>query len=232
MSFVHLHNHTEFSILDGAIRVSDLINKASELNMPGIAITDHGNMFGAIQFYQEARKKGIKPIIGQEFYIAPGSRFKKEFVKDSGEEKAYHLILLAQNLEGYKNLMKLSSAGYTEGFYYRPRIDMELLEKYCHGLICSSACIAGEIPVHILKGRPAQARELAGKFKEMFGSDNFYLELQYHNLKEQAQVNSELVKIASELDIPLIATNDSHYLNREDSYAHEVLLCVQTGKIS
>jgi DNA polymerase-3 subunit alpha len=230
MSFVHLHNHTEYSILDGALRVNQLIDRAYELNMPGVALTDHGNMFGAIEFYLAAKKKGIKPIIGQEFYIAPGSRLKKEFSRDSGEEKAYHLILLAKNETGYRNLIKLSSIGYTEGFYYKPRIDMETLEKHSEGLICSSACIAGEIPVHILRGRDTQARELSGRFQEIFGRDNFYLELQYHNLKEQAKVNSELVKISSELNIPLIATNDSHYLMKDDAYAHEVLLCVQTGK--
>ncbi len=230
MDFIHLHNHTEYSILDGAINIDRLVKKAVELGMPGIAITDHGNMFGAIEFYQKARKAGIKPIIGQEFYVAPGSRFKKEVARDSGEEVAYHLVLLARDIEGYGNLLKLSSMGYTEGFYYKPRIDMELLEKHSRGLICSSACLAGEIPVNILKGNTKNARALAGRMNELFGKDNFYLELQYHGIPEQKIVNKEIIRMAGELSIPLIATNDAHYVAREDSYSHEVLLCIQTGK--
>ncbi|HQO39039.1 MAG TPA: DNA polymerase III subunit alpha [Spirochaetota bacterium] len=230
MDFVHLHNHSDNSILDGAITLSDMVARAVEMGMPAIALTDHGNMFGAIEFYQKAMKAGIKPIIGQEFYVAPGSRFKKESAKDNREETAYHLIVLAKNLTGYRNLMKLSSMGYTEGFYYKPRIDMEILEKYSDGLIISSACIAGQIPVQILKGRLKEARELAGRFSEIAGKGNFFLELQYHGIKEQETANAELIRISSEMDIPLIATNDAHYVRREDSYAHEVLLCVQTGK--
>jgi len=228
MSFVHLHNHSDYSLLDGAITIDKLIGRAVELGMPAIALTDHGNMFGAIEFYQKAQKAGITPIIGQEFYMAPGSRLKKEAVK--GESKSHHLLVLAKNLKGYKNLMKLSSIGYTEGFYYKPRIDMEVFEKYSEGLIVGSACLAGEIPVNILKGKIDKAREVAGRFKEILGKGNFYLELQYHGIPEQAIVNKELVKMSSDLDIPLIATNDAHYVKKEDSYAHEVLLCVQTGK--
>ncbi len=230
MDFVHLHNHSDYSILDGAITIDRLVDTAAQLGMPAIALTDHGNMFGAIEFYQKAKKKGIKPIVGQEFYVAPGSRFSKEIARDNKEDIAYHLILLAKDNIGYKNLMKLSSIGYTEGFYYKPRIDMEVLEKYSEGLIASSACIAGEIPVNILRGKLKEACDIAGKYKEIFGKDNFYLELQYHGLKEQEQANREIVKIAAKLDIPLIATNDAHYVSRDDAFSHEVLLCVQTGK--
>lgn len=230
MDFVHLHTHSDYSILDGAITVPRLVQRTAELGMPAVALTDHGNMFGAIEFYQQAKKAGIKPIIGQEFYVAPGSRFKKEVSRDSGEEVAYHLILLARNNEGYSNLMKLSSIGYTEGFYYKPRIDMEVLEKHSGGLIASSACIAGQIPVNILKGRYKEACSLAGRYQELFGKDNFYLELQYHGIREQEIVNKELIKMSSELAIPLIASNDAHYINKEDAYSHELLLCVQTGK--
>lgn len=230
MDFVHLHNHSDYSILDGAITVSKLVDKAVKFGMPAVAITDHGNMFGAIEFYQKAKKAGIKPIIGEEFYVAPGSRFKKESIRGDKEDNAHHLIVLAKNLAGYQNLMKLSSIGYLEGFYYKPRIDMESLEKYSEGLIVSSACIAGEIPRNILRGKLKEARDLAGRYKELFGAENFYLELQYHGIKEQEIANSELIKISSELNIPLIATNDAHYVERDDAYSHEVLLCVQTGK--
>lgn len=230
MEFVHLHNHSDYSILDGALTIKKMVDKAVEFGMGAVALTDHGNMFGAIEFYQTARKAGITPIIGQEFYVAPGSRFKKEVSRTNGDDASYHLILLAKNQAGYKNLMKLSSIGYLEGFYYRPRIDMEILEKHSEGLICSTACIAGEIPVHILKGRLKEARELAGRYSEIFGKENFYLEMQYHGLKEQETVNRELVKMSAELNIPLIVTNDSHYPSRDDAYSHEVLLCVQTGK--
>jgi len=217
-------------MLDGAITVDNLIKRAIDLGMPGIAMTDHGNMFGAVEFYQKAHRAGIVPIIGQEFYMAPGSRFKKEVTKGSGEDKSYHLLLLAENEKGYKNLMMLSSIGYTEGFYYKPRIDMEVLEKYSEGLICGSACIGGQIPKHILRGQMKEARDLAGRFNEIFGRDHFYLEMQDHGIPEQKVVNQELIKMSSEMNIPLIATNDAHYVTREDAYAHEVLLCIQTGK--
>ncbi len=230
MEFVHLHNHSDYSILDGAITIDRLIGKAVELGMPAIALTDHGNMFGAIEFYQKAVKKGITPIIGEEFYMAPGSRFDKTSSRNNGEDTAYHLLLLAKNEEGYRNMMKLSSIGYTEGFYYKPRIDMEVLEKHSAGLICGSACLAGHIPQCILRGRYDEAREAAGRLNEIFGEGHFYLELQDHGIPEQKTVNTGLVKLSSELNIPLIATNDAHYVNREDAFSHEVLLCVQTGK--
>ncbi len=231
MDFVHLHNHSDFSILDGAITVDKLVEKTIQLGMPAVALTDHGNMFGAIDFYQAAKKKGITPIIGEEFYMAPGSRTNREASRANGEDTSYHLILLARDVTGYRNLMKLSSIGYTEGFYYKPRIDFEVLEKHHEGLICSSACLGGQIPSLILRGKEKEARELAGRFNELFGREHFYLELQYHGIKEQETVNRELIKIATDLDIPLIATNDAHYVNKEDSRSHEVLLCVQTGRL-
>jgi DNA polymerase-3 subunit alpha len=230
MQFIHLHNHTDYSVLDGAITVDRLVERARQLGMPGIAMTDHGNMFGAIDFYQKAMDAGIKPIIGQEFYVAPGSRFTKEAAKGTGDDKGYHLLLLAENRTGYQNLMKLSSIGYLEGFYYKPRIDREVLEKYHEGLICSSACLAGEIPVHILRGEMDRARETARWFRDLFGPDRFYLELQDHGIPEQKKVNRALVELAGELEIPLVATNDAHYVEREDAYSHDVLLCIQTGK--
>ncbi len=229
MKFIHLHNHSDYSILDGAITIDKMVQAAVDMDMPGIALTDHGNMFGAVEFYQKASAAGIKPIIGQEFYMAPASRHTKQKQKGDGES-AYHLLLLAENFEGYKNLLKLSSIGYLEGFYYKPRIDWEVLQQYSSGLICGSACIGGQIPVNILQGRPDEAREVAGRFKELFGPERFYLEMQDHGLEEQAIVNSELVKMSSEMNIPLIATNDAHYTKKEDAFSHEVLLCIQTGK--
>ena len=230
MKFIHLHNHSDYSLLDGAITIDRMIERARELDMPAVALTDHGNMFGAVEFYQKARSAGIVPIIGEEFYMAPGSRFVKESVKDSNEENSYHLLLLAKNITGYRNLLKLSSIGYTEGFYYKPRIDMETLEKYSDGVIAGSACLAGQIPRYIMKGNLKGARDLAGHFNEIFGQENFYLELQDHGIPEQKTVNSELINISRDLNIPLIATNDAHYVSREDAYCHEVLLCIQTGK--
>jgi len=228
MSFVHLHVHTDYSALDGAIKVDELISSAVKYKMKAVAVTDHGNMACAIDFYQKAVDAGIKPIIGQEFYIAPKSRFEK--TKSEDEDTAYHLILLAENYEGYRNLMELSSIGYTEGYYYKPRIDRECLERFSKNLICASACIGGEIPQFILQNKKEEAKKTALYYKELFGPGRFYLELQDHGLKEQKIVNRELAILSKELDIPLIATNDCHYLNREDSFAHEVLLCVQTGK--
>lgn len=228
MEFIHLHNHTHYSVLDGAMSVDSLLNKAQELNMSAIAITDHGNMCGVIEFYKKAKARGIKPIIGQEFYIAPDLRYNKKYEK--GEKSNYHLLLLAENIEGYKNLLKLSSVGYTEGFYYKPRIDFEVLEKYHNGLICASACLGGEIPYLIMNEKYNEARQIAKKYKDLFGKDRYYLELQDHGIPEQKPVNKELAKMSNELDIPLIATNDSHYLSKDDAYAHSVLLCIQTGK--
>jgi DNA polymerase-3 subunit alpha len=231
MDFIHLHNHSDYSILDGAITIEKLVNKAAEMGMPAVALTDHGNMFGSLEFYQKAVRAGIRPIIGEEFYMAPASRLTKESSRANGEETSYHLILLAKDLTGYRNLMKLSSIAYTEGFYYRPRIDFEVLERHSQGLVCSTACLSGQIPSLILKGRLEEARELAGRFREIFGGDNFYLELQYHGMSEQEAVNREMVRIGADCNIPLIATNDAHYVGRDDAHSHEVLLCIQTGKL-
>lgn len=230
MKFVHLHNHSDYSILDGSITIDTLIAKTVEFGMNAVALTDHGNMFGAIHFYEKARSKGIKPIIGQEFYMAPGSRFSKE-TKSHGKDSSYHLVLLAQNEEGYKNLTKLSSIGYLEGFYYKPRIDLEVLEKHARGLIAMTACLGGEIPVMILENKNEEARKRAGLFSEIFGKENFYLELQDNGIPEQKIVNRELIAIAKDLDLPLVATNDCHYPEEKDSRAHEILLCIQTGKL-
>ena len=223
--FVHLHIHSEFSLLDGANRIKELPVRAKELGMDAMAITDHGVMFGAIDFYKACKANGIKPIIGCEVYVAPRTRHDK----DELDSKYNHLILLAKNNDGYKNLSKLVSLSFTEGFYYKPRIDKEILEQYHENLICCSACLAGEINQAILKNDMDEARRVASWFKGVFGKD-YYLEIQNNGVKEQVLVNQKLVQLSSELDIPLVATNDAHYLKREDAYNHEVLLCIQTGK--
>lgn len=224
--FVHLHMHTEYSLLDGANRIKDLVSRVKELGMNAVAITDHGNMFGVIELYKECKANGIKPILGMEAYVAPRSRLEKEGKIDT---EPNHLILLAMNNVGYKNLVKLCSIGYTEGFYYKPRIDMEVLEKYNEGIIVLSACIAGAVPRKILANDIEGARETILKFKEIF-KDRYYLELQDNKLQDQMIVNQHLIRLAKELDVPLVATNDCHYLTKEDYYAHEVLLCIQTRK--
>jgi len=226
--FVHLHLHTQYSLLDGANKISDIVKKAAEYGMPALAITDHGNMFGAIEFYQKAEKAGIKPIIGCEMYVAKGSRHEKTHGGPS--EAAYHLVLLARNKDGYKNLMRLVSIGYTEGFYYRPRIDKEALEQYSGGLIGLSACLKGEVPNRLLAGDKDQAREAALEYKRILGPENFYFELQDNGLPEQKKVNEMLVELGEELHIPFVATSDCHYFGRKDAKAHEALLCIQTGK--
>jgi len=225
--FAHLHLHTQYSLLDGAIRIDDLVAKAKSCNMPAIAITDHGNMFGAVEFYLKCKKAGIKPIIGCELYIAPDSRFSKDTKGIS--EAAYHLILLCENMIGYKNLCYLSSAGFKEGFYYRPRIDRELLEQHAEGLIALSACLKGEVAMQCAQGRMETALETARWYADLF-PDRYYIEIQENTLPEQDKVNKRLLEVAKELNLPLVATNDCHYLNREDAKAHEVLLCIQTGK--
>ena len=224
--FVHLHVHSEYSLLDGANRIKELPKIAKDLGMDAIAITDHGVMYGAIEFYKACKAEGIKPIIGCEVYVAPRSRFDKE----SGIDNKYnHLILLAKNNNGYKNLSKMVSIGFTEGYYYKPRIDLETLEKYHEDLICCSACLAGSLPQAILDGNIEKAEETALWYKNLFGED-YYLEIQTNTLKEQALVNQKLVELSRKLDIPLVATNDAHYTKKEDAYNHEVLLCIQTGK--
>jgi len=224
--FVNLHVHSEFSLLDGACRIKDLVAKAKKYKMPALAITDHGVMYGAIQFYKEAMKQGIKPIIGCEMYVAPGTRFNRTSKR---KETPYHLILLVKNNEGYKNLIKLVTLSYLEGFYYKPRIDKEILRKYSQGLIASSACLKGEIPQNILQNNLKKAKETALEYLEIFGEDNFYLELQKNNIPEQKIVNEKLIALSKELSIPLVATNDIHYVNKEDARAHEILLCIQTA---
>ena len=224
--FVHLHIHSEFSLLDGANRIKDLPVRAKELGMDAIALTDHGVMYGAIDFYKACKKEGIKPIIGCEVYVALRSRFDKEAGIDN---KYYHLILLAKNNQGYKNLSKLVSLGFVDGYYYKPRIDKEILEKYHEGLICLSACLAGEINQKLLYGTQEEAEESALWYKNLFGED-YYIEIQNNGIREQVLANQKLIQLARKLDIPLVATNDAHYLKKEDSYNHEVLLCIQTGK--
>lgn len=227
MDFVHLHLHTEYSLLDGATRIKDAIKKAKEDNMSAVAITDHGVMYGVVEFYKEAIKNNIKPIIGCEVYVAQRTRFDKDPNLDSSR---YHLILLAKNNEGYKNLTKLVSLASIEGFYYKPRVDMELLKKYSSNLICLSACLGGRIPREIINNNYNRAKEIALEFQDMFGKDNFYLELQSNGMEEQVLVNQQLIKMSNETGIPLVATNDVHYLNKEDAYNHQILLCIQTGK--
>ena len=227
-NFVHLHVHTQYSLLDGMIRLEDLFKKAKEFAMPAIAITDHGNMFGAIDFYRQASDHGIKPIIGCELYVAPGSRFDKS--ASAIGEAARHLLVLVKNMQGYKNLMKLTSAAHIEGFYYRPRVDKELLRELSDGLIASSACLHGEVASHIIRGNMDEARTAALEYRKIFGEDNFYLEIMQNGLPEQEIANRGLIELSRELSIPLIATNDCHYLNAEHAEAHNILLCIQTGK--
>ena len=224
--FVHLHIHSEFSLLDGANRIKDLPVRAKELGMNAIAITDHGVMYGAIDFYKACKKEGIKPIIGCEVYVAPRSRHQKE---PNIDNKYNHLILLAKDNQGYKNLSKLVSIGFTEGYYYKPRIDLEVLEQYSEGLICLSACLAGSVNQALLNGQTEKAEEIALWHKRVFGED-YYIEIQNNGLQEQVLANQKLVQLARKLDIPLVATNDAHYLKRKDAYNHEILLCIQTGK--
>lgn len=225
--FAHLHVHTEFSLLDGAARIKQLVKQARKMGMTALAITDHGVMYGVVDFYQEAVKHDLKPVIGCEVYVAPRSRFQKQPGQDDCQ---HHLVLLAENSQGYRNLMSLVSAGFLEGFYYKPRVDRELLARHCRGLIALSGCLAGEIPSLILQRQFDAARQVACYYRDLFGRERFYLELQDHGLPEQSEINRHLVTIGREEGIPLVATNDVHYLGREDQAVHDVLLCVQTGK--
>lgn len=225
-NFVHLHVHSEFSLLDGANKIKELPVRAKELGMDAIAITDHGVMFGVIDFYKACKANGVKPIIGCEVYVAPRTRFDKE---PNIDNKYNHLILLAKNEIGYKNLSKLVSLGFVDGYYYKPRIDKEILEKYHEGLVCCSACLAGELPQSILRGTMEEAEEVALWYKKLFGED-YYIEVQANSLREQIVVNQKLIQLSRKLGIKIVATNDAHYLTKEDYYNHEVLLCIQTGK--
>lgn len=228
MSFVHLHNHTEYSLLDGANRIPEMVSRAKELGMDSLAISDHGVMFGVMEFYWECLKKGVKPILGVEAYVAPNGHRKKS---GREENETYHLLLLARDLEGYRNLCKLSSIAALEGYYYKPRIDHDLLREHSAGLIGTSACLGSEICQELLGGRYDKAQYIAGQYKEIFGEGNFYIELQDHRLAEQARIRDDLLRIAKELKLPLIATNDAHYLCRTDAKPHDVLLCIQTGNM-
>ncbi len=223
MSFVHLHVHTEYSLLDGACRIDELIDQAVAFNMPAVAITDHGVMYGVVDFYKKAIEKGIKPIIGCEVYVAPASRFDKKQRTD-----LFHLILLAKDFEGYKNLIKLVSLSFLEGFYYKPRVDKDLLRQYSKGLVALSSCLAGEIPTYILQNNIERAKNAIKEYLDIFGED-FYLELQNNGMEEQEYVNNYLIRLAKEFNVPLVATNDVHYLRKEDAEIHDILLCIQTG---
>ncbi len=228
-NFVHLHLHSQYSLLDGAIKLDELVSRSREFKMPAVAVTDHGNMFGAIEFYSKAMNAGVKPIVGCEVYVAPGSRFTKANARGSSEA-SYHLVLLCMNMAGYKNICHLISAAYREGFYYKPRIDWELLAQHNQGLIAMSACLGGELPTLFNLNQPEEALQRAGQMAEIFDDGRFYIELQKNFLPEQDKANKGLIALADELDLPLVATNDCHYLSREDAFAHEVLLCIQTGK--
>ncbi len=228
MSFTHLHVHTEYSLLDGASKIPELVHQAKELGMDSIAITDHGVMYGVIDFYRAAKKEGIKPIIGCEVYVAPGSRFDKEAGKN--ENRYYHLVLLAENDTGYHNLMKIVSRGFTEGYYYKPRVDREVLQEFHEGIIALSACLAGEVVTYLRQGFYEEAKKAALEHVEIFGGNNYFLELQDHGIDDQQTVNQGLLRMSQETGIPLVATNDIHYVKREDAEAHDILLCIQTGK--
>ena len=228
MNFTHLHVHTEYSLLDGSSKIKELVARAKELGMDSLAITDHGVMYGVINFYKACKDAGIKPILGCEVYVAPGSRFDKE--AGTGDDKYYHLVLLAENNKGYDNLMKIVSAGFTEGFYYKPRVDYEVLERYSEGIIALSACLAGEVQKFLSRGMYEMAVEAAKRYEKIFGKGNFFLELQDHGLPDQKYVNPQLVRMSGELGIELVCTNDSHYIMADDAEAHDILLCIQTGK--
>ena len=228
MAFTHLHVHTEYSLLDGSSKIRELTARAKELGMDSLAITDHGVMYGVIDFYKAAREVGIKPILGCEVYVAPGSRFDRENV--NGENRYYHLVLLAETNKGYENLMKIVSKGFVDGFYYKPRVDHELLETYHEGIIALSACLAGEVPRYLSRGMYEEAMRAARRYEAIFGKDHFFLELQDHGIPEQKMVNQGLLRLSQETGIGLVATNDIHYTFAEDEKPHDILLCIQTGK--
>ncbi len=228
MSFTHLHVHTEYSLLDGSSKIKEITKRAAELGMDSLAITDHGVMYGVIDFYKAAKEAGIKPILGCEVYVAPGSRFDKE--AGTGEDKYNHLVLLAENNTGYQNLMKIVSRGFTEGFYYKPRVDKELLREFHEGIIATSACLAGEVQRYLARGMYEEAKRVALSYQDIFGKDNFFLELQDHGIAEQHYVNPQLLRMSEETGIELICTNDVHYTYADDADAHDILLCIQTGK--
>ena len=224
-NFTHLHVHTEYSLLDGSIKIKEMMERVKELGMKSIAITDHGSMFGVVQFYKEAKKHGVKPILGSEIYVA----IDKYTDREPKDKNQYHLILLAENNKGYENLMKIVSEGYVNGFYYRPRVDHDILRKYSEGIIALSACLSGEVPRHIMNNDYEGAKEKALIYQDIFGEGNYFLELQDYGLETQQNINEGLRRISKETGIPLVATNDAHYMRREDAEVHDVLLCIQTG---
>ncbi len=228
MAFTHLHVHTEFSLLDGSNKIKEYVARVKELGMNSAAITDHGVMYGVIDFYKEAKAQGINPVIGCEVYVAPNSRFDREL--SHGDDRYYHLVLLAENNQGYQNLMKIVSKGFVDGYYYKPRVDMEVIEKYHEGIIALSACLAGEVQRYLVRGLYEEAKTVAQKYENCFGKGNFFLELQDHGIPEQKMVNPQLLRMSEELGIELVATNDVHYTYAEDAEAHDILLCIQTGK--
>lgn len=228
MGFAHLHVHTEYSLLDGSNKIKEYVSRVKALGMNSAAITDHGVMYGVIDFYREARKQGIKPILGCEVYVAPNSRFDREL--NGGEDRYYHLVLLAENNTGYANLMKIVSKGFVEGYYYKPRVDKDVLRTYHEGIIALSACLAGEVPRYLQKNMYKEAKEKALEYEEIFGKGNFFLELQDHGIPEQKYVNQQLLRMSEETGIELVCTNDVHYTYAEDEKPHDILLCIQTGK--
>jgi DNA polymerase-3 subunit alpha len=227
--FVHLHVHTHYSLLDGACKVPNLVKRVKELGMSACAITDHGCMFGVIEFFNECKKEGIKPLLGMEGYMAPGDR--RERAAAANGETAYHLLLLAQDLDGYKNLIKLASIAYREGFYYKPRIDKEVLREYSKGLICTSACLGGELASGFLKRDFQFSKKVAETYLEIFGPDRFFIEVQKQGIQEQDMVNPELADLSNKVGVGLVATNDVHFLNKDDHYAHDVLCCISMGRL-
>ena len=228
MNFTHLHVHTEYSLLDGSNKIQEYVSRVKELGMDSAAITDHGVMYGVIDFYRACKAAGINPILGCEVYVAPGSRFEKE--TGTGDDRYYHLVLLAENNQGYSNLMKIVSKGFVEGFYYKPRVDLEILEKYHEGIIALSACLAGEVAKYLIRGMYEDAKAAALRYQDIFGKGNFFLEMQDHGIPEQQTVNQQLLKMHKETGIDLVVTNDVHYTLAEDAQPHDVLLCLQTGK--
>src|SRR5258707_1541209 len=241
--FVHLHLHTDYSLLDGACDLAEVVDEAARREMPAVAVTDHGNLFAAESFYQKAKTCGVKPIIGCEVYVAKGSRHDRgesshrdaanghaSPAAEPGQRGNNHLVLLCENAEGYKNLVKLVSAGFLEGFYYKPRIDYDLLAQHSNGLIALSACLRGAVTENLVEERPEQAREAAYKLRDIFGKGNFFLEIQDQGLEVEKRVNPQIADLSRETGIQLVATNDCHYLKHSDSHAQEILLCIQTGK--
>src|ERR671911_703094 len=220
-AFAHLHCHSEYSMLDGASRIGDLVSFARDQGMPGIALTDHGVMYGAVKFYKEAKDAGIKPLMGCEVYVTADRN-------DRSRAPYYHLTLISRTAEGYRNLMKLSTCGFLEGFYYKPRVDMEMLRKHGRGIICLSGCLSAEVPTRILEGRPDEARRILLEYAEIF--DGVYLEMQDHGIEQQRRVNEGLIRLHKDIGVPLVAANDSHYTTRNDARMHDVLLCIGTGK--